>query len=84
MRQLIPLALSANTVAVMWLAGSRKTLGWWLGLFGQAGWALFIVVFAAWGLIPLSLVLTVVYARNLIKWRREESSLIPAASDSEP
>jgi hypothetical protein len=70
-RQLLPLALSVNTVAVMWLAGSHRALGWLLGLIGQAGWALFIVIFEAWGLVPLCLVLTIVYTRNLTKWRRE-------------
>lgn len=70
--QLIPLALSANTIALMWLVGDRRTLGWVLGVCGQAVWFVFIVVFDAWGLLPLATVLTVVYARNLLKWRRED------------
>jgi hypothetical protein len=34
-------------------------------------WLWFIVAFAAWGLLPLSLALIVTYTRNLIRWRRE-------------
>lgn len=67
-RQLIPLALSVNTVAVMWLAGSKRTLGWTLGLAGQVGWLAFVVVFQAWGLLPLVIALTFVYGRNLWRW----------------
>lgn len=70
--QLIPLALSANTIALMWLVGNRRTLGWVLGLAGQAMWFVFIAVFDAYGLLPLAVVLTVVYARNLAKWRKEQ------------
>ncbi|MGH9248070.1 MAG: hypothetical protein ACRD0W_00905 [Acidimicrobiales bacterium] len=72
MRQLIPLALSINTIAVMWLAGDKRALGWALGLFGQAGWFAFIVVFEAWGLLPLSVALTFVYSRNLWRWTQSE------------
>lgn len=72
MRQLIPLALSVNTVAVMWLAGSKRSLGWLLGLAGQGLWIVFSVVFEAWGLLPLAAVLIVVYARNLWRWTRLE------------
>lgn len=72
MRQLIPLALSANTIALMWLVGDRRALGWVLGLAGQVVWFAFIAVFEAWGLLPLAVALTVVYARNLWRWRRED------------
>lgn len=77
MRQLLPLALSLNTVAVMWLAGSKRWLGWALGLAGQAGWALFVVVFAAWGLLPAVVALTFVYGRNLYRWRSDVTALDP-------
>lgn len=69
--QLIPLALSANTIALMWLVGDRRILGWGLGVAGQAVWFVFIFVFDAYGLLPLAVVLTAVYSRNLIKWRRD-------------
>ena len=71
MRQLLPLALSANTIALMWLVGNRRVLGWWLAVGGQVGWFAFIVIFRAWGLFPMAVALTVTYVRNLVKWRRE-------------
>jgi len=70
-RQLLPLALSANTIALMWLVGNRRVLGWWLAVGGQVGWFAFIVIFRAWGLFPMAVALTVTYVRNLVKWRRE-------------
>lgn len=69
MRQLIPLATSVVTLAGMWLAGNHDWRGWALGLGNQALWLLFIVTFAAWGLLPLSAALIVVYSRNLWRWK---------------
>jgi hypothetical protein len=69
-RQIIPFILSANTLTVMWLVGNKRTLGWTLALIGQTVWFLFIAVFEAWGLLPLAVGLTIVYARNLWNWHR--------------
>jgi hypothetical protein len=71
-RQLLPFATGLLTLAAMWLVGNKRTLGWTIGLANQALWLAFIVVFKAWGLLPLTVVLTVTYTRNLIRWRREE------------
>ncbi len=71
LEQLLPLALSVNTVAVMWLVGSKRAFGWALGLAGQGLWVAFSVVFEAWGLLLLAGVLTFVYGRNLLRWRKE-------------
>jgi hypothetical protein len=73
MRQLLPLALSVNTVVVMWLAGSKRALAWLLGLIGQAGWLAFVILFHAWGLTPLVVILTIVYTRNLSRWKAEDA-----------
>ncbi len=72
MRQLLPLVTGLVTIAGMWLAGSKKSAAWILGLANQALWLAFIVVFAAWGLLPLNFALVIVYSRNLMKWRRED------------
>jgi hypothetical protein len=72
MRQLLPLALSANTIALMWLVGNRKVLGWWLAVGGQVGWWWFIILFELWGLAPMAAALTFVYVRNLIRWIKED------------
>lgn len=72
--QLIPLALSCITLFTMWQAGNRNAVAWIAGLLNQALWLVFIVVFAAWGLLPLNVALVVTYGRNLAKWRREETA----------
>jgi len=74
MRQLIPFVTGALTLVGMWRAGSKKTDAWIIGLVNQGFWALTIVVFGVWGLAPLTAALTVIYARNLIRWRAEESN----------
>lgn len=71
MRQLIALATSVLTLVGMWLAGSKRWEGWLVGLCNQGLWLAFIVAFSAWGLLPLSVALTVVYSRNLLRWRRQ-------------
>jgi nicotinamide riboside transporter PnuC len=72
LKQLIPLLLSANTLTLTWLVGNRRTSGWVLGCIGQALWFVFIFTWQVWGLLPLAVCLTFVYARNLIRWRREQ------------
>jgi hypothetical protein len=72
-RQILPLALSVNTIVVMWMVGSKSALGWTLALIGQVGWLLFVFVFEAWGLLPLVVALSFVYTRNLWRWTREKT-----------
>lgn len=69
MKQLVPLALSAITLWGMWLAGSKNPKGWTVGLVNQVLWFVFILMFGAWGLLPLNVALVVVYSRNLRKWK---------------
>lgn len=71
--QAIAVATSIGTLLMMWLAGRKKSLAWIVGLANQALWILFIVLFQAWGLLILTAALTVIYTRNLMLWRKEES-----------
>lgn len=71
MRQAIALATSVVTLVGMWMAGNKDWRGWAVGLANQGLWLLFIFVFAAWGLLPLSLALIVTYTRNLLRWRAD-------------
>lgn len=68
MKQILPLTLSAFTVLGMWLIGNKNRLGWVVGLINQILWISFAIIFKAWGLLPLTLVLIIVYTRNLLKW----------------
>lgn len=71
MRQAIAGATSLGTLVTMWLTGNKKWYGWAVGLANQVVWLTFILVFAAYGLLPLFVALVVIYSRNLIKWKRE-------------
>lgn len=54
-------------------------------LANQGLWLWSIIAFQVWGLVPLTVALTVIYTRNLIRWRREERTLagpLPAAADA--
>lgn len=73
MRQVIPLVTSVVTLVGIYEAGNKRSRGWAIGLANQALWLAFIVVFGAWGLLPLCGALTVMYTRNLIRWRRDEA-----------
>jgi hypothetical protein len=68
-RQLIPLLTGSLTLIGMWRAGSKKADAWLIGLVNQGFWLLTIVVFGVWGLLPLTLALTGIYVRNLLRWR---------------
>lgn len=71
-RTLIPWATSAGTLLGMWLLGQKRSIGWIVGLVNQVLWITFAVMFEAWGLLPLTCALVVIYSRNLARWRRED------------
>lgn len=69
MKQLLPLVLSILTIIGMWLIGNKNRWDWIVGLVNQLLWISFAIIFKAWGLLPLSVVLIFVYTRNLYKWK---------------
>lgn len=83
MEQLIPLATSLVTLTGMWLAGNKNYWGWALGIANQGLWLAFIIVFEAWGLLPLMFALLFIYSRNLIRWRNEASRYPKVATEGE-
>lgn len=72
MKQILPLVTSSVTVYNMYLAGNKDHRAWILGLLNQILWLAFIISFGAWGLLPLTIALTFMYARNLRKWKCEQ------------
>lgn len=72
MKALLPWATSAFTLLGMWLIGQKRSVGWVVGLLNQGCWITFAIAFKAWGLLPLSAALTVIYVRSLLAWRRDE------------
>src|SRR3972149_129063 len=71
MKLALSLLTSAGTILCIWLAGRKSVWAWPVGLFNQLFWATFIVMFEAWGLAPLAVVLTGQHTWNLIKWGRD-------------
>jgi hypothetical protein len=71
MADVIPWVLAALTVLNMWLAGNKNPWAWRLGIGSQALWLYFDYTVQAWGLMPLAIILTWVYLRNLRRWTAE-------------
>ena len=65
---LLPWLLSCWTVVTMTLAGNKSVWAWRSGIASQGLWLVFDYHVEAWGLMPLAVVLTAVYYRNLRKW----------------
>lgn len=74
--------LGLITIVVTLVAGNRKSWAWLLGFFNQGLWALWIWATGSWGLLPLTVVLCVIYARNYLRWSGdEERKKAPGAPD---
>lgn len=66
----LPWLLSAITIYMTILAGNKTQWAWAIGLANQVLWLTWIISAQAWGLLPMTAALTVVYARNHLKWSR--------------
>ena len=64
--------MSALTIWMTLLAGNNNKHAWAVGLVNQIFWVTWIVASEAWGLIPMSIALGIVYARNHFKWNPTE------------
>lgn len=76
LHQLLPWVLSALTIAINWLAGSKWRHVWLLGLVNQFLWLVWVVGTATWGLLPLNLMLWLVYFRNHYRWKSQKTENI--------
>lgn len=77
----LSLCTSCVTLVGMWAAGSKQPWAWLVGLGNQTLWLAFIVMFQAWGLLPLTCALVVTYTRNHLRWKREAAGLHPLLSE---
>lgn len=66
---ILPWLLSLLTGVTMWLAGNKDKRAWYIGIGAQFFWVAFDIYVGAIGLLPVSLMLFVVYWRNLTKWK---------------
>ena len=69
----LPWLLSAITIYSMLLAGNKRRGAWLVGLVNQALWLIWILLTGSWGLLPMNVALWVVYARNYVRWKPDES-----------
>lgn len=74
----------AITVIGIEMTGRKMWQGWAVGLGNQAFWLLLIFTRELWGLLPLTIVLTVLYAKYLVKWYREGKALREIGATEEP
>lgn len=56
------------------LAGKGMWQGWAIGLAVQPVWAIFAIVTKGYGLLITCMLYGFVYAKNLIKWRKEQKA----------
>jgi hypothetical protein len=70
----LPWVMSCITIYMTLMAGNQKPWAWGVGLANQALWATWIVTTQAWGLLPMTIALTWVYARNHLKWTRAKEA----------
>ncbi len=66
------LTISAASLAAAWLIGSKNVWGQRLSVVAHPLWWIYIVMSRQWGLIPLEVGYTVIVARALILWERDE------------
>ncbi|RWB40451.1 MAG: hypothetical protein EOQ44_25240 [Mesorhizobium sp.] len=66
----LPWFLSSVTIYMTILAGNKSRHAWLIGLCNQALWLTWIIASASWGLLPGCFALTIVYARNHLKWSK--------------
>lgn len=64
--------LMAVGVTGLYLAGSKRKIGWFIGIAVQLLWVTYAVVTKQWGFIASAIVYGAVNIRNWRRWRREE------------
>lgn len=65
--------LAGVGVTGLWLAGSHKRAGWMIGLSVQLLWITYAVASGQPGFVVSAFAYGAVNARNMIKWKREQT-----------
>lgn len=68
----LPWLLSAIALWMTYLQGNMNKAAWVIGLVGQLGWFVLTFVSGLYGLLPLNIGLTILYARNYLTWKDKE------------
>lgn len=68
-KAVLPWVMSIGTILTLYLAGEKKCIAWLIGLLNQVLWFVYIYMTGSYGLSPMAGVITVIYARNLWRWK---------------
>lgn len=68
----LPWALSALTILAIELQGRKWPQAWAVSLANQVVWVAWILASESWGFAPMCAILSVQYARNHLRWVRDE------------
>jgi hypothetical protein len=63
--------LTAIGVTGLWMAGSKKAVGWAVGVFAQALWIAYALSTEQYGFLASALCYAFVYGRNFARWWAE-------------
>lgn len=63
--------LTAVGIAGLFLAGSKRKLGWAIGIFAQVLWIAYASATGQFGFYISAVAYGSVYLRNYLKWRKE-------------
>lgn len=72
--------LSAVGIVGILLAGSKRKIGWLVGFAVQPLWIVFAITTGQYGFILNAVIYAAVYARNWLRWRKEETPRRPRGS----
>lgn len=68
----LPWLISIITIYSALLCGKKKASGWFIGFINQWLWLIWIFASETWGMLPMNVVLTYIFAKNFFKWKKEE------------
>lgn len=60
----------------LFLTGNKRKIGFAIGFYVQFIWLAYAIITKQWGFIATALAYGFVYARNWLRWRREELALL--------
>ena len=66
--------LAGIGITGLWIAGNKSQWGWIIGIAAQLLWITYAITTSQWGFLFSAIAYGTVYARNLIKWRKDESN----------
>jgi hypothetical protein len=73
----LELAATFTTFVTMWKMGDKSLAGPIWGEVSQVVWLALVLYDGLWGILPITLALIAIHARNYLRWRREAAQKNP-------